>query len=403
MRLLFVSESTLSIGRGPLFRRRGILPHLAKRADLTFVSLGQSDSEFLSLAKRLNISLHRVDCVYDGWFVSNAAEIAQFVSQLARRERCDLVIMEWELWDLVRALAKQLGNDDIPFATVLHAVPLLNCPPNPSRSFGIDVMFRLLSERNSNVRRYIWQRAWTIAGVLKRVEVVVPNETVRFYLSRYFPAARQHLSLPGYAVDLDEIAHVKANPERTEFVFLAKLVAEKGTLELLRILKLIVVLRPNWRLKLIGAFEDGDAEDEFWSVAGRLGLADRIVATGWLSEEAKYSALKGAKVFLYPASMSDSFCIPIVEAIACGCSVICYDVPFSRLIYRDAPVHRVPLNDRRAFAAAALTALTSSPDMAKASSFLQKYASWEVAAEAEMTALEHVVAIHKSAPKRLAD
>jgi hypothetical protein len=151
MRLLFVSESTLSIGRGPLFRRRGILPHLAKRADLTFVSLGQSDSEFLSLAKRLNISLHRVDCVYDGWFVSNAAEIAQFVSQLARRERCDLVIMEWELWDLVRALAKQLGNDDIPFATVLHAVPLLNCPPNPSRSFGIDVMFRLLSERNSNV------------------------------------------------------------------------------------------------------------------------------------------------------------------------------------------------------------------------------------------------------------
>jgi glycosyltransferase involved in cell wall biosynthesis len=401
MRLLFVSESTLAIGRGPLFRRMGILPHLAKRADLTFVSLGQSDSKFLSLVKRLKISLHRVDCVYDGWFVSNAAEIARFVSQIASRERCDLVIMEWELWDLVRALATQLENDDIPFATVLHAVPLLNCPPNPSRSFAIDVVFRLLSEGNSNVRRYIWRRAWTIARVLKRVEVVVPNETVGFYLSRYFPAARQHLSLPGYAVDLDEIAYVKANPECTEFVFLAKLVAEKGTLELLRILKLIVGTRPDCRLKLIGAFEDGDAEDEFWSMAGRLGVTDQIVATGWLSEEAKYSALKGAKVFLYPASMSDSFCIPIVEAIACGCSVICYDVPFSRLIYHDAPVHRVPLEDRPAFAAAALSALTRSPDIAKASSFLQKYASWKVAAEAEMAVLEHVVAIHKSASKRL--
>ena len=52
-----------------------------------------------------------------------------------------------------------------------------------------------------------------------------------------------------------------------------------------------------------------------------LGLEERVIFTGWVSEEDKSGLLSGAMVFLFP-SLYEGFGLPALEAMACGTPVI---------------------------------------------------------------------------------
>jgi glycosyltransferase involved in cell wall biosynthesis len=56
----------------------------------------------------------------------------------------------------------------------------------------------------------------------------------------------------------------------------------------------------------------------------RLGIADDVIWAGFLTGEAKWSALSNADVFVLP-SYSENFGIAVVEALACGCPVVVSD------------------------------------------------------------------------------
>jgi len=59
-------------------------------------------------------------------------------------------------------------------------------------------------------------------------------------------------------------------------------------------------------------------------IARELGVADRVVFTGWVHEEDKPALYSGARAFLFP-SWYEGFGLPPLEAMACGTPVVASD------------------------------------------------------------------------------
>jgi len=66
--------------------------------------------------------------------------------------------------------------------------------------------------------------------------------------------------------------------------------------------------------------------DKTWiDVIRREGLLNRFIFTGYVSDETLACLYSGASVLVYP-SLYEGFGLPILEAMACGCPVICSNV-----------------------------------------------------------------------------
>jgi glycosyltransferase involved in cell wall biosynthesis len=379
-----VIESELETGRGPLARLRGMLPQLARRFDIAVASLGDSDAETQALLDAHGIATYALDCRFEGWDLVDLDRQVAAIVGWSRARGDALLVMGWELWGLMRGLAQACASGGPAFATVVHAVPLLNCPPQPSRRFVLDARRRAADEPDPAIRRYLLRHAAEVPRMLPHMHLISPNATVAWYLARYFPHLTVADASPGYGIDLHAAAAAAPSGPPVELAFMAKLVREKGIYDMVAIFAALLRLRPEVRLRIIGSFESSAEERAFHAECERTDVADRITFAGWLGGAAKLGALKSARVFVYPARASDTFCIAMLEAIGCGLPVVAWDLPFVRQIYRDAPVTPVPMGDHAAFASAIAATLDAGPgDAAKRARFLARYDGWERAAEAE--------------------
>jgi alpha-1,3-rhamnosyl/mannosyltransferase len=56
--------------------------------------------------------------------------------------------------------------------------------------------------------------------------------------------------------------------------------------------------------------------------ASRTGMAGRVLLTGYVDEEDLAALYSGAELFVMP-SLYEGFCMPVLEAMACGTAVAC--------------------------------------------------------------------------------
>ncbi len=101
-------------------------------------------------------------------------------------------------------------------------------------------------------------------------------------------------------------------------------------------------------LVLAGKGWDGAA---VWERARALGISDRLVTPGFVSEETVVRLLNGAELFWFP-SLSEGFGMPNVEAMRCGCPVVTTAVFAIPEIVGDAAVVLDDPYDARALAEA---------------------------------------------------
>jgi glycosyltransferase involved in cell wall biosynthesis len=85
-------------------------------------------------------------------------------------------------------------------------------------------------------------------------------------------------------------------------------------------------LGTGWRLVLVGAPHTGNAAvyPPVWPVIEEVGLQDRVVLTGRVSEAEKQSLYRHASIAVNP-SLSEGFGLPILEAMAHGVPVLASD------------------------------------------------------------------------------
>lgn len=92
---------------------------------------------------------------------------------------------------------------------------------------------------------------------------------------------------------------------------------------LLKALKIVKESVPGVRLRVAGT---GDHLEALKSLAGRLGLADRVDFMGFVTEQQKIEMLRQVHVVSNPSS-KEGWGVTVIEANACGTPVIASDVP----------------------------------------------------------------------------
>jgi len=118
---------------------------------------------------------------------------------------------------------------------------------------------------------------------------------------------------------------------------------------------------PDCRMRLVLTGADTGLRQELGEAVGRLGLAERVVFAGYVSDEELSALLTGARALIFP-SLFEGFGMPLVEAMAVGTPILCADVASLPEVGGDAALYFDPR--RPDDMAAAMTRLVAEPGLA---------------------------------------
>jgi glycosyltransferase involved in cell wall biosynthesis len=164
--------------------------------------------------------------------------------------------------------------------------------------------------------------------------VIINSQSLRSEVDRFlhvdpaklrliYEAVDHELFQPG---DPDEAqAQVKAHGVTKPFVlFVSSMWPYKNCDGLLRAWALARTDLPGRKLVLVGPGRDEKYFAELHALADELGIADDLVWTGGIPLEETVAFYRAADLFVYP-SLNETFGLPILEAMACGCPVVTSD------------------------------------------------------------------------------
>lgn len=389
MKVLLISDAEVESGRGPVTRLANVLPELSRRAEISLFVLGATDALCAGAIAASEVSTRSHEFAMRGWRIRELPALVAAIEDAVRRTEPDLVVLYREIWDLMYALPPVLRRLGVPFLVMPHSVPFLDAMPRPTRSFGWDLLRRVLTERRGHALSYLLTHVHQV-GLLRELPRVVINETVEGYLQGYFPSAPTVRAIPGYAIDLDVIDASAAPAKTYDVAFMAKLTTGKGIFDALAALRELRRSRPTARMLVIGSFESPRLARRFQALLDRYRLRDAVDLAGWLTGEEKYRALSSARVFCYPSKSADTFSLCLLEALACGLPAVCYDAPFVRAVYGSSPAVRAAEFGSATALATELDRLLDQQTLYQTQStareFATRYCSWGAVAEAEITA-----------------
>lgn len=162
--------------------------------------------------------------------------------------------------------------------------------------------------------------------------IIADSEATKADLAtRYgIPPEKVTVAYPGYdeglapVRDLAAITAVRARygiPDNY-FLYLGTLQPRKNLAHLITSFANLKpeTLQPETVLVLAG--RRGWLYEDIFAQVRRLGLEERVIFPGYVPEEDKAILLGGALAFVFP-SLYEGFGLPVLEAQACGCPVIC--------------------------------------------------------------------------------
>ena len=164
--------------------------------------------------------------------------------------------------------------------------------------------------------------------------IIINSEYLRSEIGRYLTVDPRKLRLIYEAVDHDLFkpgdagaarAHVREHGVTKPFVlFVSSLWQYKNCDGLLRAWALARGELGDRQLVIVGAGRDEQYLASLHSLAAELGIAGDIVFVGGVPLEETVRFYQAADVFVYP-SFNETFGLPILEAMACGCPVVTSD------------------------------------------------------------------------------
>jgi glycosyltransferase involved in cell wall biosynthesis len=165
--------------------------------------------------------------------------------------------------------------------------------------------------------------------------IVINSESLRSEVNRYLDVDPAKLKLINEAVDHSLFNPGDADLARSQVasygvtkpfvLFVSSLWAYKNCDGLLRAWALARNELPGRQLAIVGAGRDEKYLAGLNALAAELGIADDVVFVGGVALEETVNFYRAADVFVYP-SLNETFGLPILEAMACGCPVVTSNV-----------------------------------------------------------------------------
>ena len=161
--------------------------------------------------------------------------------------------------------------------------------------------------------------------------IIINSESLRSEIQRYLQVDRSKLKLIYEAVDHELFqpgdtnaarAHIARYSVTKRFVlFVSSLWPYKNCDGLLRAWALARNEAGKRQLVIVGAGRDEKYLASLHSLAAELGITPDVVFVGAVPLEETVAFYRAADAFVYP-SLNETFGLPILEAMACGCPVV---------------------------------------------------------------------------------
>jgi len=165
--------------------------------------------------------------------------------------------------------------------------------------------------------------------------VIINSESLRSEVLRYLDVDPAKLRLINEAVDHDLFkpddtdlarAHVSSYGVTKPFMlFVSSLWSYKNCHGLLRAWGIARNELPGRQLAIVGAGRDEKYVAGLHALVAELGIGDDVVFVGGVPLDETVNFYRAADAFVYP-SLNETFGLPILEAMACGCPVVTSDV-----------------------------------------------------------------------------
>jgi glycosyltransferase involved in cell wall biosynthesis len=164
--------------------------------------------------------------------------------------------------------------------------------------------------------------------------IIINSESLRSEIKRYLDVDERKLKLIYEAVDhdlfrpgdTDEARAIVASHGVTKpfVLFVSSLWPYKNCDGLLRAWAVARSELQGRQLAIVGAGRDEKYLASLESLATELGITEDVVFVGGVPLERTVSFYRAADLFVYP-SLNETFGLPILEAMACGCPVVTSD------------------------------------------------------------------------------
>lgn len=257
-----------------------------------------------------------------------------------------------------------------PLRLPLSRVDVLNTPMapivNPTWSLVIHMKtmhaFTAPESMTAAARRY---RRWNYPRSARLADAIIVNSlSMQADVERYLHVDRGKLRLIYEAVDHDVFrpddpgdarTHVsRYGVSRPYVLFVSSLWRYKNCDGLLRAWALARADLPGRQLVVVGPRRDLAYAKELDALVERLGIGDDVVFVGGVPLEETARFYQAAEAFVYP-SFTETFGLPILEAMACGCPVVTSGVSAMPEIAGNAAVFADP-HDPKSISAAIVEA-----------------------------------------------
>lgn len=234
------------------------------------------------------------------------------------------------LWTHVRLSMEMLRDPPDVLFVPSHVLPLVH----PRRSIVTvhDLGHRYHPEAHTLQQR--WYLEWsTRYHVRVAAHLIADSEATRADLVRLYGAALERVTVAHLGVD--PAMHPVRDPERLSHVrrkygigqpyllYVGTLQPRKNLVRLIEAFGLLVqegTIGPDLALVLAG--KRGWMSERILATVDRAGVTERVLLTGYVDEGDLAALYSGARLFIMP-SLYEGFCLPVLEAMACGTAVAC--------------------------------------------------------------------------------
>jgi glycosyltransferase involved in cell wall biosynthesis len=148
--------------------------------------------------------------------------------------------------------------------------------------------------------------------------VIINSESLRAEVEKYLDVDARKLRLIYEAARAQVKAHGVTGPY---VLFVSSMWPYKNCDGLLRAWALARASLPGRQLVVVGAGRDEKYYASLQGLARELGIASEVVFTGGVPLAETVSFYRAAELLVYP-SLNETFGLPILEAMACGCPVV---------------------------------------------------------------------------------
>ncbi len=187
--------------------------------------------------------------------------------------------------------------------------------------------------------KYVAYRLIAAQSVKSAQKILVPTETIKETLCRYYPAARHKITVTYEGVDQRLLGHHQADLPRDQrrLLYVGSLYPHKNLgLVLQSLLKL-----PEWQLTIVSARDV--FHERLNQRVKELGLENQVVFTGRLSDVELAEQLQTCTALVQP-SLSEGFGLTGLEALSLDTPVLASDIAIFHEVYREAAHYFDPHN-----------------------------------------------------------